>query len=97
MDAVKSTTRMTGAWRGWDTRRQNMLRDKALEYFRKQAIALGWYLPSISHAKEPNIHHSRAGWYLSMDVGQGYKELRFDSWAELGDWLISLAPHCQQK
>lgn len=92
---IKSTARMVGAWRGWDTRRRNQLCHRALEYFRKQAIALGRGLPSMGYCKEPDISHDRAGWYLAMDFGQGYKELRFDSRGELGDWLIRVAPHCQ--
>ena len=91
---MKSTSRMLGGFKARDTRRRNELRCKAFAYFTKQAIALGRYLPTIGHCKEPNISHSRAGWYLTLDVGNGYNQLRFETWAEAMDWLISLAPHC---
>jgi len=91
---VKSTSRMLGGFKAQDTLRENRLRLKALDYFRKLAITSGRGLPSISHCKKPDIHHTRAGWYLTMNYREGYKELRFGTWAELGDWLIRLAPHC---
>ena len=91
---MKSTARMMGGFKARDTRRCNELRRKAFDYFVKLAKAMGRGSPSISHCKEPDIHHRRAGWYLTMDYKDGYKELRFDGWVELGDWLVGLAPHC---
>jgi hypothetical protein len=86
---MKSTARMMGAWRGWDTRRQNELRLKALKYHIKEAIAHGWGLPNI-------LRHAEGGWELSIDFGHGYCFLRFETWHEAADWLIKIAPHCER-
>lgn len=91
---MKSTARMLGGFKARDTRWLNELRRKAFAYFGQQASALERGLPAIDHAKRPNIHHNRAGWYLFVDSENGYNQVRFDTWAEAMDFLISLAPHC---
>jgi len=86
---MKSTARMLGGFKARDTRRHNEIRLKSLDYFKKEAIAMGWGLPNI-------LRHPEGGFELSIDFGHGYRFLRFETWHEATDWLIGIAPHCER-
>lgn len=91
---MKSTTRMIGAWRGWDTRRQNELRRKALVYFTGLARTNGWYLPTIIAHLKDDWGHGDCCVELCIDWGGGYLSRWFKTRADASDYLIDIAPKC---
>lgn len=91
---MKSTSRMLGGFKARDTRRRNELRRKALDYFTKVAQANGWYLPAIISRPKDDWGHGDCCVELCISWGDGYLSRWFKTWAEAGDYLIEIAPHC---
>ena len=89
---MKSTSRMLGGFKARNTRWLNNLRRKALAYHQKLDREMGWYETTI-------LIHPKDDWgdtRVELCIGQKDRYLSrwFKTWAEAGDYLIDIAPHC---
>lgn len=86
---------MIGAWKGWETRRQNELRVKVLHWFEELARANNWWLPTIIKHQKDDWGHGDCSVELCLDWGEGGYVFRwFKTWSEATDYLIEIAPRC---
>jgi len=93
-DKMKSTARMIGAWKGWDSRRRNQLRMRALGWFTELAKANKYCLPAIIKHPKDDWGYGTRHVELCLNWGDGYVSRWFDTWAEAADYLIDIAPKC---
>lgn len=76
-------TRSIGARRGWETRRINELRQRAMSTLTEIARANHYLLPNIAPLAE-------GGFGLSYELGKGERHLKFESREQAKDFVVSL-------
>ena len=91
---MKSTNRMLGGFKARNTRWLNNLRRKALDYHQKVDQEMGWYLTTIIPLPKDDWGHGDCCVELCIGAKDGYLPRWFKTWADAGDYLIDIAPHC---
>jgi len=83
---MKSTTRMLAGYKAGRTRRLNQLRQKVFGKLTEISIAESGWVPTITNQAE-------GGFELWYDMGNGLRQLKFDSREEALDYVLSLFCH----